>query len=106
MPADPGLSDDVLGVFTRACTEGRYEVAEHLLRALEAMEAPSDPGSGQIHHAAVAAAYRVLMDLPETEADPRVRHVLSAATMCAGLTSLPVSRLAHEPYRSHVVFLP
>lgn len=73
--ADLGLSHDVLGVFTRACTEGRYEVAEHLLRALEAMEAPLDPGNGQIHHTAVAAAYRVLMDLPETEADPRVRHV-------------------------------
>lgn len=75
MTADPGLSDDVLGVFTRACTEGRYEVAEHLLRALEAMEAPQDFSNGQIHHAAVAAAYRVLMDLPETEADPRARHV-------------------------------
>ncbi len=31
------LGDDILAVFKRACNEGDLHVAEHLLRALEAM---------------------------------------------------------------------
>ncbi|WP_230960682.1 hypothetical protein [Burkholderia stagnalis] len=31
------LEDEILAVFERACCEGDFEVAEHLLRALEAI---------------------------------------------------------------------
>lgn len=36
------LGDDVLAAFERACHEGDLEVAEHLLRALEAMACRAD----------------------------------------------------------------
>lgn len=35
----PTLGDDVLAAFERACDEGDLLVAEHLLQALEAMDA-------------------------------------------------------------------
>ena len=69
--ADLGLSHDVLGAFRRACLERQYEVAEHLLRALEAMEGIEDIGRDALDRQAVVAAYRVLADLPETKADTK-----------------------------------
>ena len=33
----PSLGDEILAAFTRACDERNFHVAEHLLRALEAM---------------------------------------------------------------------
>ena len=45
MRRHPRLDEAVLAAFERACVEARLDVAEHLLRALEAMDpAGSVPG--------------------------------------------------------------
>lgn len=40
--ATPSLFDDIVVVFRRACEEGNYGVADHLLAALESMARESD----------------------------------------------------------------
>ncbi len=52
--ADPGLEDEILAVLARATKEGRRDVVEHLLRALEALCSDPSPGSP------LAEAYLVL----------------------------------------------
>lgn len=52
------LEDDVLEAFERACCEENWLVAEHLLRALEAME-ERDGLKGQIEQAFLRFAEQV-----------------------------------------------
>jgi len=51
----PTLGDDVLAAFERACKEGDLQVAEHLLRALEAM-ADRAEGKARVDQAYLGAA--------------------------------------------------
>lgn len=50
------LGDDVLAAFERACKEGDLQVAEHLLRALEAMEGRAE-GEKRVEQAYLKAAH-------------------------------------------------
>jgi hypothetical protein len=45
MPDTPQLEDEVLAALERALRERRHDVAEHLLRALEALCGDASPGS-------------------------------------------------------------
>ena len=50
------LGDDVLAAFERACEEGDLQVAEHLLRALEAMAGRTE-GEERVERAYLQVAY-------------------------------------------------
>lgn len=58
---DLGLEDAILAVFQRACCQGRLEVAEHLLRALEVLCDESERRADG--HSAVDDAYRAVAGL-------------------------------------------
>ncbi|WP_149536711.1 hypothetical protein [Siccirubricoccus phaeus] len=45
MPSPPSLEEQILAALERALAEGRSEVAEHLLRALEALCGDASPGT-------------------------------------------------------------
>ncbi|MBA3516065.1 MAG: hypothetical protein H0T75_00025 [Rhizobiales bacterium] len=64
MPDRPAaLEDQILTAFKRALAEGRSDVAEHLLRALEALQPHPTQGSS------VADAYRAIVAMAK-----RSRH--------------------------------
>ncbi len=60
---DYGLEDDILAVFQRACCQGRLEVAEHLLRALEVLCETDESKRRADGHSAVDDAYRAVAGL-------------------------------------------
>lgn len=55
------LGDVVLDCFCRAYSEGRLDVAEHLLVAIEQLSKDEAAGHPE-HHGHVADAYRVIAD--------------------------------------------
>ncbi|MGT2442982.1 hypothetical protein ACU4I5_10345 [Ensifer adhaerens] len=57
------LSDDILAVFQRACRQGRLDVAEHLLRALEVLCETDEGKRREDGHSAVDDAYRAVAGL-------------------------------------------
>ena len=65
-----GLEDRILAAFKRALVEGRLDVAEHLLRALETLQPDPIPGS------AVADAYSSMDKLARSR---RVRRSRSSS---------------------------
>ncbi|HGL6719977.1 hypothetical protein NTJ56_13885 [Burkholderia contaminans] len=50
------LLDDLLRVFARTCEEGEFDVAEHLLRAIEAVTARQQHDAAQLDAAYVLLA--------------------------------------------------
>lgn len=62
---DDGLGFQVLCAFKRACSQRRFDIAEHLLRALEVLEGADEAkGDARIGMSTVAA-YRYLARLPD-----------------------------------------
>jgi hypothetical protein len=68
-PQQPELSDVVLACFRQACSEGRLDVAEHLLVAIEELSKEGVGANNREHH--LAEAYGVLLDVmpPRQSAD-------------------------------------
>lgn len=66
-PRRHDLEYDILTLFNRACSRGRFDVAEHLLRALETCSQTDGPEGGTC--GAVEDAYRTIARIP-----PHRRH--------------------------------
>ena len=68
-PRQPELGDVVLACFRQACSEGRLDVAEHLLVAIEELSKDGVGANDPEHH--LAEAYGVLLDVvaPRPPAD-------------------------------------
>ena len=60
-PRQPELGDGVLACFRQACSEGRLDVAEHLLVAIEELSKEGVGANDREHH--LAEAYGVLLDV-------------------------------------------
>jgi hypothetical protein len=67
-PRQPELGDVVLACFRQACSEGRLDVAEHLLVAIEELSKEGVGANDPEHH--LAEAYGVLLEvMPRQTAD-------------------------------------
>ena len=67
-PQQPELGDVVLACFRQACSEGRLDVAEHLLVAIEELSKEGVGANDREHH--LAEAYGVLLEvMPRQPAD-------------------------------------
>ena len=65
------LDDAVLSCFQRASSEGRFEVAEHLLLALEQLSKEDLGAADPERHRPLAEAYRGIVDLRSPAAASR-----------------------------------
>lgn len=66
-PQQPELDDVLLACFRQACSEGRLDVAEHLLVAIEELSEEGVAANDREHH--LAEAYGVLVEvMPPREA--------------------------------------
>ncbi|WP_445504681.1 hypothetical protein [Microvirga sp. G4-2] len=68
MGAHRSLGQTILAAFRQAVAEDRPDVADHLLRALETLEAEPMPGSP------LAEAYTALAKIPRRRRRPRQTH--------------------------------
>ncbi|RWC00237.1 MAG: hypothetical protein EOQ57_16620 [Mesorhizobium sp.] len=59
------LEEQILSPFRLACQQGRWDVAEHLLQALEALEERPDGSRSQSGKYALTEAYRELARRPQ-----------------------------------------
>lgn len=57
------LEEDILAVFNRACEQSKFDVAEHLLRALEVLGATDNDKRSPYLHESVADAYLTITRL-------------------------------------------
>ena len=71
-PQQPELNDVLLACFRQACSEGRLDVAEHLLVAIEELSKEGAGANDGEHH--LAEAYGVLVEVmppPQAAAGPK-----------------------------------
>lgn len=62
-PHTVDLEEHILAVFSRACRQGRLDVAEHLLRALETLDPTGNDKRMSYLHEPLAEAYLTITRL-------------------------------------------
>lgn len=72
-PQQPELGDAVLACFRQACSEGRLDVAEHLLVAIEEISTGAVGANDAEHH--LAEAYGMLLDVMPRQATDGSKHI-------------------------------
>jgi hypothetical protein len=68
MPTRRPLDESILAAFKKACAEDRMDIAEHLLRALEALDGEPEPGSP------LGEAYSTVATSTRVRKRPRQTH--------------------------------